>query len=126
MPDPEDVMAVLRKLAAHKLTPVLKIDAPADGASIDGGRLGQKNPGIKILITWTTLLTEDTFKVVLDKKNITSTFTIDYENMRATGTAFFDKAGAHELSAKGQFLSDLVPVRVKELTAKSSFSIRKE
>lgn len=119
---------VLQKLLKVKLTPSLLITDPPDGSTetLSLEYLTSVG-GIRVEITWSTVLEDDTLSVYLDETDETSQFTIDLPNGKATALLPYppldDLTGPHTLAVSGEFLSSLVPVRTTVLNATSAFTL---
>jgi hypothetical protein len=98
---------ILEKLRKWRLNPAINLYSVCAGGSFD-----------YIDISWRTLLIDGSLKVLLNgNTDITSHFTIDNTAMKATATVDTRSVGTQQIEATGEFLAQLVPVRIVSLSA---------
>lgn len=98
---------ILEKLKKVRLSPAINLYSVCEGASFD-----------YIDISWKTLLIAGSLRVILNgETDITSQFTIDNSAMKATASVDTGSVGTQKVEATGEFLAQLVPVRIVSLSA---------
>jgi len=118
------ISSVLEKLHDRRLSAAVSVVSPAPGSTVE---LCLPSTGIYVHVTWATLLSDGTLKVFFDTTDVTAYLDINHERNEAKGLlpsnqAPFAKIGQHTIKASGEFLSNLLPLRIVRMEAHSTFS----
>ena len=100
----------LQKFGKLRLKPSLAIDVVAEGGTF-----------LWVRATWTTVMAEGSLLVRLDgRSDVTAQLAIDADEMSASGSIDAGGVGIHQVTAEGEFLAALAPLRTVRLTATGS------
>ena len=119
------ISSVLEKLHNRRLSADVSVVSPAAGSTVE---ICLPSTGIFVHVTWTTLLSDGTLKVLFDSTDVTAYLEISHERNEAKGflpsnQAPFAQIGQHTIKASGEFMSNLLPLRIVRLEADSTFSV---
>lgn len=126
--DKDITKAIIEKILNRQVHPSLTVVGPDNGAVYVARPVStlSTNEQLDVEISWSTLLLDGSLKVVLDKVDVTSKFWIDNDELKATASLPMPKLGAHTLEARGQFLSNVLPLQLVQLNASSGFTVRSQ